>query len=292
MAFDRVVERALPLPRVISSPLWGGGRRWGWCRLPQSVPSGATPTPNPSPQGGGETRFGVPRRIALALVAMLAASPALAQSEAAPKKIGIVGAGKIGSTFATLWSKAGYEVLISSRHPEELKGLVESLGPKAKAGTPADAIAFADTVLIAVPYKAYPDLRKEHGEALTGKVVIDAGNATKARDCEVYDEVETNGIAAVSRKYLDGARIVRGFNAANYKVFEKNAGRPAPRMAVPIAGDDPKAIETAKTLVTDAGFDPVVVGDLKAADRFAMRSPGFGHDLSAPEMKEKLGVSP
>ena len=286
MAFDRFVASASRRLKVISSPLRGGGRRWGWPRSARSAASGTTPGPSPR----GERRS-ISRRIALALVAMLAVSPALAQSEP-PKKIGIVGAGKIGSTFATLWSKAGYEVLISSRHPEELKGLVESLGPKAKAGTPADAIAFADTVLIAVPYKAYPDLRKEHGEALTGKVVIDAGNATKARDGEVYDEVEKEGIAAVSRKYLDGARIVRGFNAANYKVFEKNAGRPAPRMAVPIAGDDPKAIETAKTLVTDAGFDPVVVGDLKAADRFAMRSPGFGHDLSAPEMKEKLGVSP
>lgn len=226
-----------------------------------------------------------------ALLATLAASPALAQSET-PKRIGIIGGGNIGGTFAKLWSKAGYEVFVSSRHPEELKGLVESLGPKAKAGTPNEAIAFADAVLIAVPYKAYPDLKAQYGEALRGKVVIDAGNATKARDGEVYDEVEKAGIAAVSAKYLQGARIVRGFNAANYKVFEKNAGRPAPRMAVPIAGDDPKAVEAVKTLVTDAGFDPVVVGPLKDADRFAMRSPGFGHDLSAPELKEKIGVSP
>ena len=63
-------------------------------------------------------------------------------------------------------------------------------------------------------------------------------------------------------------------------------------MAVPIAGDDHRAVETARTLVSDAGFDPVVVGELKAADRFAMGSPGFGHDVSAPELKEKLGVKP
>lgn len=231
------------------------------------------------------------RRLVVALVAVFAVAPALAQSET-PKKIGIIGGGNIGGTFAKLWSKAGYEVFVSSRHPEELKSLIETLGPKAKAGTPNEAIAFADTVMIAVPYKAYPELKKAYGEALKGKVVIDAGNATKARDGEVYDEVEKDGIAAISQKYLDGARIVRGFNAANYKIFEKNSGRPAPRMAVPIAGDDPKAVETAKTLVTDAGFDPVVVGKLKDADKFAMRSPGFGHELSAPELKEKLGVAP
>ncbi len=85
---------------------------------------------------------------------------------------------------------------------------------------------------------------------------------------------------------------MRAFNAANYKIFLKNAGRPDPRMAVPIAGDDPKALETARTLVTDAGFDPVVVGELDAAKTFAMGSPGFGHELSAPELRAKLGVAP
>ena len=63
-------------------------------------------------------------------------------------------------------------------------------------------------------------------------------------------------------------------------------------MAIPIAGDDPKAVETARTLVTDAGFDPVVVGELEAAKKFQMGQPGFGLELSAPELKEKLGVKP
>lgn len=234
------------------------------------------------------------RRGVLAALLCTLALPALAQSEKSesPKKIGIVGAGNIGGTLGRLWIKAGYEVFFSSRHPEELKALIEELGPRAHAGMPAEALRFGNAVLIAVPYKAYPELGKENAAALKGKVVIDAGNAVKARDGEIYDEVERNGIGAVSAKYLAGARIVRAFNAANYKVFLKNAGRPEPRMAVPIAGDDPKALDTARTLVSDAGFDPVVVGELDAAKKFAMGSPGFGHELSAPELKAKLGVTP
>ena len=227
------------------------------------------------------------------LAGLLCALPlsALAQAEN-PKRIGIVGAGNIGGTLGRLWHKAGYEVFFSSRHPEELKALVEELGPRARAGTPAEAVRFGNAVLIAVPYKAYPELGREHGAGLKGKVVIDAGNAVKARDGAIYDEVERDGIGAVSAKYLAGARVVRAFNAANYRVFQKNAGRPEPRMAVPIAGDDPKALDTARTLVSDAGFDPVVVGELAAAKTFAMGSPGFGHDLSAPELKAKLGAAP
>jgi len=232
-----------------------------------------------------------PRRGVLAALLCTLALPAMAQSEN-PKRIGIVGAGNIGGTLGRLWLKAGYEVFFASRHPEELKPLVEELGPKARAGTPAEAIAFGNAVLIAVPYKAYPELGKENAAALKDKVVIDAGNAVKARDGAIYDEVEKNGIGAVSAQYLPGARIVRAFNAANYKIFLKNAGRPEPRMAVPIAGDDPKALETARTLVSDAGFDAVVVGELESAKKFAMGSPGFGHDLSAPELKAKLGVAP
>ena len=234
------------------------------------------------------------RRSTLTLLAMGlagAALPARAQSEES-KKIGIIGGGNIGGTLGRFWTKAGYEVLIASRHPEELKPLVESLGPKARAGTPGEAIAFGEAVLIAVPYKAYPDISAQYGAALKGKIVIDAGNAVQSRDGVVYDEVERSGIGAVSAKYLGGARIVRAFNAANYKLFLKNAGRPAPRMAVPIAGDDAGALDLAQRLVSDAGFDPVVVGPLETARTFHMGAPGFGHELSAPELKAKLGLTP
>jgi len=122
--------------------------------------------------------------------------------------------------------------------------------------------------------------------------VIDAGNATQARDGEVYGEVQARGIAAVSAKYLDKALIVRAFNAANHKVFAKNAHRKGAQMAIPLAGDDPQAVATVSKLVTDAGFDPVVVGSLQKADSFAMGSAGFGLELTAPDMRARLGVTP
>lgn len=232
------------------------------------------------------------RRAALALGAALALASALpASAQTAPMRIGVIGAGNIGGTIGGLWARAGHEVMLSSRHPEELKGLVEGLGPKARAGTPAEAIAFGDVVLVAVPYKAYPQLAQDYAGAWKGKVVIDAGNATQARDGEVYAEVQIGGIAAVSAKYLSGARVVRAFNAANYKVFAKNAHREGGRMAIPIAGDDAQALATAGRLVSDAGFDPVVVGPLAKADSFAMGSPGFGLDLTAPELSARLGVA-
>ncbi|KQP36404.1 NADP oxidoreductase [Methylobacterium sp. Leaf104] len=238
------------------------------------------------------TRRAILALAAGATLAVAFAGSAWAQAPSQPARIGIIGAGNIGGTLGGLWARAGHQVMLSSRHPEDLKSLVEGLGPNARAGTPAEAIAFGDVVLVAVPYKAYPQIALDHGAALKGKIVIDAGNATQARDGEVYGEVQAGGIAAVSAKYLAGARIVRAFNAANYKLFAKNAHREGGRMAIPLAGDDPKAVAEVSKLVTDAGFDPVVVGPLATADSFAMGSPGFGLELTAPDLRARFGVTP
>src|SRR5690242_13753711 len=90
----------------------------------------------------------------LALATSTAPRRALADNN--PLKIGIIGSGHIGSTIGTLWVKAGHPVMFSSRHPDELKPLVDGLGSLAKSGTVGDAIDFGDVVFIAVPYMAYP----------------------------------------------------------------------------------------------------------------------------------------
>lgn len=239
------------------------------------------------------------RRAALLLAAGLSVAVALpvqAQDAARKIRIGVIGAGNIGGTLGTLWVKDGHEVMFASRHPEALKAMVSELGAKASAGTPEEAIRFGDAVFIAVPYKAYPDLSKEVGPALKGKVVLDAGNATQRRDGALYDEAKAEGIGNTSAKYFPGARLVRAFNAASSKVFAKEGAdggrdRAGGRMAIPIAGDDPDALKVAEGLVRDAGFDPVVVGPLKDADKFAMGSPGYGHDVTASELREKIGLA-
>lgn len=224
----------------------------------------------------------------LAASAWLPAISTRARAADAPLRIGTIGAGNLGAAVGALWVKAGHEVMFSSRNPENLKSLVESLGPKAHAGTVSEAIAFGDAILLAVPYEAYPQVGRDHADALKGKVVLDAGNANRS---SLYAETQENGIGITTAKYFPGARIVRAFNAANNRLFTSNANRPAPRMAIPIAGDDAEALEVAKTLVSSAGFDPLVVGGLKDTDKFAMGTDGFGHVLSAEELAAKLGVS-
>jgi hypothetical protein len=206
--------------------------------------------------------------------------------------IGVIGSGNIGGTIGGLWVKDGHKVLFSSRHPEELKGLVTGLGELAQAGTVEQAIAFGDVLFVAVPYKALPQIGQDYGAALRGKIVLDACNATQARDGDITQEVVRDGIGVTSQKYLPGTRLVRAFNSFSYMVFVKEANRPDPKLAVPIAGDDAEAVKVAAGLVRDAGFDPVVVGNLKDASRFQMGGPGYGQRVSAAELKQKLSLAP
>ena len=209
------------------------------------------------------------------------------------QRIGVIGSGHIGGTIGGLWVKAGHPVLFSSRHPDELKDLVTGLGELAQAGTVDQAIAFSDVLFIAVPYAALPQIGRDYGAALKGKIMLDACNAVAPRDGNTLaDEVEQEGVGVVSQKYLSGARLVRAFNTLNYKIFASEANRPDPKLAVPIAGDDPEAVKTAAALVRDAGFDPVVVGKLADAARFQRGAPGYGQAVTAAELKQKLSLAP
>jgi 8-hydroxy-5-deazaflavin:NADPH oxidoreductase len=228
---------------------------------------------------------------AVAVDAALRSWPAFAQpNESTKARIGVIGSGHIGGTIGGLWVKAGHPVLFSSRHPEELKDLVTGLGPLAQAGTVAQAIAFGDALLIAVPYGALPQIGQDYASVLKGKILLDACNAVPARDGPIADEVERNGIGITSEKYLPGTRLVRAFNTLSYAIFAREANRPDPKLAVPIAGDDAEALQMAAMLVRDAGFDPVVVGKLADARVFQRGNPGYGQAVAAAELKRKLGL--
>jgi predicted dinucleotide-binding enzyme len=229
----------------------------------------------------------------LTFAAALRPRRAVAQVTGGSKsRIGVIGSGHIGGTIGGLWVKAGHPVLFSSRHPQDLKDLVTRLGPLARADTVEQAIAFGDVLFVAIPYGALPQLGQDYAGALKGKIVLDAGNAVAARDGAIADEVEREGIGVTSQKYLPGTHVVRAFNTLSYMIFAREANRPDPKLAIPIAGDDPQAVQVAAGLVRDAGFDPVVVGKLADARRFQRGAPGYGQAVTAVELKQKLSLAP
>jgi predicted dinucleotide-binding enzyme len=219
-----------------------------------------------------------------------ATSRAAKPTDARPLKIGIIGAGKIGGTLAALWVKAGHEVLISSRHPDQLHDLARSLGPKARVGTPREAAVFGDVVLISVPYGALPQVGKDLQNELKGKVVLDTGNPYPERDGEMAVEARRKGTGIASAEFLPGVRLVRAFNAIGYRNLRSEAHRTGELVGIPIAADDAQAMDVASRLVRDAGFEPVVVGPLAKAKMFDVGTPVYTQLLTARELRARLGI--
>ena len=215
---------------------------------------------------------------------------AQAKAAAAPRKIGIVGSGRLGGTVGALWVKAGHEVMFSSRHPEELKEMASKLGPRARVGSVSDAMAFSDVILLAVPYSALPQIGKDNAAALRGKIVIDASNPVVRRDGAVAEEAMANGIGPTSLKYLPGTRYVRAFNPVGTGALERESHRTDAPIGMPVFGDDPQAIKVASQLVRDAGFEPVVAPLARAGD-FAPGTPLFGKATPVDEVRKYLGIA-
>jgi predicted dinucleotide-binding enzyme len=232
--------------------------------------------------------------LALPRAAAAAAGPAAIPHPiprtARPIRIGVIGSGRVGGTLGEIWLKAGHQVMFSDRDPRTVKGLTDRL-PAARGGTAAQAAAFGEVVLLSVPYGAMPDIARDLGPALRGKVVFDTGNPSLARDGEMARAALAKGSGRASQDFLPGTRLVRGFNVIGYQSMGAEAHRPGDKVGVMLAADDAGALALGERLVRDAGFDPVVVGGLASAARFELGGPAAGVKTAA-QLRALLGLRP
>ncbi|BAV46689.1 hypothetical protein MLTONO_1786 [Mesorhizobium loti] len=208
-------------------------------------------------------------------------------------KIGILGAGMIGGTVGRLWAEAGHEVTFGVRHPERLRAMLSGLGGKAMAGSAIDAVASADVVLAAIPFRAWPDVATEIATALGDKVLLDATVPDPPHDGTFGDAAlaRKDGVAFAVAPLLPRAKLVRAFSTVMWTTLQSQAHRAGDRIGIPLAGDDAGAIALAGELVRDAGFDPVVVGPLSQARRFDPGTAVFDSGMSGRQVRAALGVA-
>jgi len=205
-------------------------------------------------------------------------------------RIGIIGSGNIGGAIGRLWAKAGHQILFSSRNPDTLAPLVSETGPLTRAGFPKEAAEFGEIIFLALPYSAIPQIGRDLGHLMQGKVVIDCSNPSERRDGEMAVVARAKGSGVATAEYIPGARIVKAFGTINYRFALENAHREGERIAIPIAGDDEEAINIAANLVIDAGFAPVIVGGLERSREFDMGSAGSLTNTTADELRKILNL--
>ena len=120
--------------------------------------------------------------------------------------------------------------MFSSRHPEELKGLVAGLGPLARAGTVEQAIAFGDVVVIVVPYTAMQQIGQDYGSGARKQGAGDRrqqpDRAARRRGLRQMGRTSREVRGLATAKLLPGAHVVRAFNAIGYAKLSADAHRP------------------------------------------------------------------
>jgi hypothetical protein len=186
--------------------------------------------------------------------------------------VGFIGAGRIGGGLATQLASAGHQVLLSFRRDQaDLDRLAAQIGAGASTGSPADAVAFGEVVVISVPWAVLP-LAIEQAGSLTGKIVIDTTN--QFGTSQLPGKGQTAAAFNVAR--MPGARYTKSFNTLTSGFQAEAAGRTGDERVVQwLCGDDHDAKEVVAGLIEDAGFVPVDVGGTAGcAVMEAPRRPG------------------
>jgi predicted dinucleotide-binding enzyme len=208
-------------------------------------------------------------------------------------RIGIIGAGKIGSTLAHLLVDAGHDVAIAnSRGPDTLRNLEKELGDHGHAVTAPEAARYGDVVVVTIPLGHYRDLPADD---LAGKIVIDTCNYYPQRDGRIaaLDDGSTTSSELI-QQHLRGARVVKAFNAMRWDHLreyghEGGAGR---RYGIPVAGDDPDAKRQVLDLIEQIGYEPVDAGGLADSRTFQPGTEVYTADLWADDLRARIGVEP
>jgi hypothetical protein len=175
-------------------------------------------------------------------------------------KIAIIGAGQVGASLGKALSAKGHTIIYGVRDPssEKARATLADQRNTAVATGIADAIVYADIVIMAVNWPAAGEVIQAAAAPLKGKIVIDATN--------VFGEAIRSGTSAAEElaRHAPGAHVVKCFNTIGAEHFldPQFDGKPATML---LCGDDAEAKTFVGWLAGDLGFDVVDAGPLASA---------------------------
>jgi predicted dinucleotide-binding enzyme len=204
-------------------------------------------------------------------------------------RLGIVGAGKFGTTLARAAVAAGYDVAISGSGPaDDIALTVDVLAPGAYATTTEEVARHADIIVLAVPTHRFRELPRD---LFAGKILVDAMNYWEPVDGEDPElATAADGTSVVVQERFPSARVVKSLNQLGYhELAEHHRPKGAPdRIAVGAAGDDRLAVRRVMRLVDRIGFDPVDVGPLENGLALEPDGSPFAATYTADELSRPV----
>ena len=213
----------------------------------------------------------------------------MSSAETGDRRLGIVGAGRVGTTIARAAIASGYDVAISgSGAADRIALIVDVLAPGARPVSTDEVVRHADLIVLAVPMHRFRELPRD---LFAGKILIDAMNYWEEID-GVDPELANApaGTSVVVQERFASARVVKSLNHITYYKFDESRrphGAPG-RIAIAAAGDDRAAVAAVMQLIDRLGFDAVDAGPLEAGLALEPAGSVFGVSHTAHELSSLL----
>jgi predicted dinucleotide-binding enzyme len=178
--------------------------------------------------------------------------------------IGIIGAGNMGANMGRAWAGKGHQVLFSfSKDPSGLRAAAETAGPSARTGTPAEAAAFGDVILLAVPWGAVPEALRQAGD-LTAKVLFSCVNCLKPDFSGLAVGTTTSAAEEIAR-LAPAAKVVEALPPMAQILASASHRLDGQQISTFYCGDDAAAKKSVARLLAELDLDPVDAGPLTSA---------------------------
>lgn len=204
-------------------------------------------------------------------------------------RIGIIGAGNIGSALAVHFRKLLHTVLIAnSRGPETLNKVADETG-----AIPTNISEIAkglDLLVIAIPMKSVPALPEDllFGLPATSPI-IDTGNYYPLRDGKI-PEIEGGMIESEWTSQALGRPVIKVFNSivADSLLHKARRRGSKGRIALPVSGDNLKSKQRVMALVDQMGFDVIDAGPLSESWRYQPGTAAYCPDPTIQQLPSLL----
>jgi predicted dinucleotide-binding enzyme len=185
-------------------------------------------------------------------------------------RITILGAGPIGGTLGRKWAKAGHSLAFGVQNPssERAQALRQDLGEQVFIGSPAEALAKGDIVVLALAGNAVEGLITTYAQQLDGKIIIDAANRypPDQKFSQTHQWPTTPLYSAhFLQTHAPHAQVYRAFNTYSWQ----NLADPdyqGIQADMFYCGPSSDAMATVEQLIAEIGLQPVRLGELDQID--------------------------
>lgn len=176
-------------------------------------------------------------------------------------KIGIIGAGNVGRALGAGLGRLGHGIVYGVRDPNAPRHRAAQGDDDAMFASVADAVDFADAVVLATPWEQARAAIEAAGD-FEGKPLLDATNPVGPGATLLVGHADSGGEQVA--RWAKSARVVKIFNTTGFENM-RDPAYPTGAAAMFLCGDDDGACELAASLATGLGFDAIRIGALDKA---------------------------